>query len=230
MKLLLTNDDGIDAPGLEALEQAARSVGEVVVVAPAQALSGCGHQATTTGPIEVVERSPDHFAVHGTPVDCVRIGLLHLAEDVAWVWSGVNDGGNLGVDIFMSGTVAAVREAALLGKQAVAFSQYRTRQQPPDWRQAAQWVQQAWGKLASEGPIRRSYWNVNFPCVADERQHVDLVDCVPDDCPLPVAYQQQDNSFSYRGNYQQRERNHGSDVSVCFSGSISISRVSAKPD
>src|SRR4051794_39363931 len=107
MRLLLTNDDGIAAPGLLALESAVRHLGaEFVVVAPASVCSGCGHRVTTDGTIRVEERTPGRFAVEGTPADCVRLALHALATGVDWVLSGINAGGNLGADVYHSGTVA----------------------------------------------------------------------------------------------------------------------------
>src|SRR5262245_38460098 len=110
MKLLLTNDDGIDAPGIQALVQAAQALGEPVVVAPMQAHSGCSHRVTTEEPIRVQQRSPSSYAVEGTPADCVRLALHSIAPETTWVLSGINAGGNLGADVHISGTVAAVRE------------------------------------------------------------------------------------------------------------------------
>lgn len=133
MKLLLTNDDGIDAPGLEALLDAARGVGEAVVVAPAGPQSGVSHAVTTDTAVRVAERNSGRFAVSGTPADCVRVGLHRLCPDAAWVLSGINHGGNLGADVYYSGTVAAVREAVLHGWPSVALSHYRRRGMEFDW-------------------------------------------------------------------------------------------------
>jgi 5'-nucleotidase len=96
MKILLTNDDGIDAPGINALAEAMEGLGEVVIVAPDQAVSGCSHRATTHEALRVEERGERRYAVAGSPADCVRLAMLHLADDAEWVLSGVNDGGNLG--------------------------------------------------------------------------------------------------------------------------------------
>ena len=110
MKILLTNDDGIDAPGLEALAAAARCLaGEVVVVAPAEPHSGCGHRVTTDRPLAVAEIAAGWYRVSGTQADCVRLALGRLVPDAALVISGINAGGNLGADIHLSGTVAAAR-------------------------------------------------------------------------------------------------------------------------
>ena len=83
MKLLLTNDDGIDSPGLAALQQAAVLLGDAIVVAPLEAHSGCSHRVTTGKPIRVDRRKADRFAVDGTPADCVRVALHGLAGDIA---------------------------------------------------------------------------------------------------------------------------------------------------
>ena len=129
MILLLTNDDGIDAPGLTALETACRGwARRVLVVAPKDPHSGCGHRETTDRPLVLEQVGLDRFHVDGTPADCVRLALTTLLRpagggdaggdpldrpQVDWVLSGINAGGNLGVDIHHSGTVAAAREAAL---------------------------------------------------------------------------------------------------------------------
>src|SRR5215831_18514476 len=109
MRLLLTNDDGIDAPGLQALRTAAILLGDPVIVAPVEGLSGCSHRITTHRPMRVEERGLGRFAVEGTTADCVRVGLNGITPDAAWVLSGINAGVNLCADVWHSGTVAAVR-------------------------------------------------------------------------------------------------------------------------
>ena len=108
MKLLLTNDDGIEAPGLQALAAAARGLGELVVVAPAGPQSGVSHAVTTEGPLLVDVCGEGRFAVHGTPADCARVGLHRLCPDAGLVLSGINHGGNLGadVDVCFNGRIA----------------------------------------------------------------------------------------------------------------------------
>src|SRR5262249_2772233 len=122
MKLLLTNDDGIDAPGLRALFDAAVLLGEPVVVAPVEAHSGCSHRVTPHAPLRVSLRPPGRSAIDGTPADCVRVALHDVAPDAVWVLAGINQGGNLGADVHHSGTVAAVREAVLHGYRGIALS------------------------------------------------------------------------------------------------------------
>ena len=140
MKFLLTNDAGIDAAGLSALLTAARGLGDPVVVAPAGPQSGVSHAVTTGTAVRFEDRGPDRYAVHGTPADCVRVGLHRLCPDATWVLSGINHGGNLGADVYYSGTVAAVREAVLHGWTGIAFSHYRRRELEFDWPRAARWT------------------------------------------------------------------------------------------
>ena len=111
---LLTNDDGIDAPGLAALERCARLIPDarVSVIAPVREHSMCGHRLTTHSPLRVERRGDDRWAVDGTPADCVRLALFALGIRPDWVLSGVNAGGNLGQDIHVSGTCAAARTTA----------------------------------------------------------------------------------------------------------------------
>src|SRR5262249_1922567 len=137
---LLTNDDGIDAPGIQALLEAAKGLGQPVVVAPIEAHSGCSHRVTTDEPIRVQQRSSTSYAVAGTPADCVRLALHSIAPQAAWVLAGINAGGNLGADVHISGTVAAVREAVLHGWPGIAVSQYRKRDLPFVWTRSAAWV------------------------------------------------------------------------------------------
>jgi 5'-nucleotidase len=125
MKVLLTNDDCIDAPGLAALTDAAADFGTIAVVAPLHAHSGCSHRVTTQEPILVEPRGDNRAAVVGTPADCVRVALHRCCPDFDWVLAGVNAGGNLGADVYLSGTVSAVREAVLHGRPGIAFSCYK---------------------------------------------------------------------------------------------------------
>lgn len=224
MKILLTNDDGIDAPGLATLERLATVLGTPVVLAPHRTLSGCSHQVTTDGPIRVEEVGAQRRSVTGTPADCVRIGLLDLAPDVDWVLSGINDGGNLGCDTFMSGTVGAAREAALLGKRAIAISQYRRRHLPFDWEWAARTVATVLPQLVRRPLPPRSFWNVNLPHEPDYANTTpEVVFCPVDTHPLPVTYERIDGAWHYRSNYHARQRRLGSDVDVCFGGRVAVS-------
>lgn len=124
MKILISNDDGIYSPGIAALENALKENGDTTVVAPAQERSTAGHSLTLHKPLRIEEVNEGHFAINGTPADCIWLGIRKILNgkkpDV--VFSGINQGGNLGYDIHYSGTVAAAREACLLGIPAVAVS------------------------------------------------------------------------------------------------------------
>ena len=127
MLILVTNDDGIDAPGIRALAHAVRGHGEVVVAAPDGNRSASGHAITLTQRISVASRQVEPgiqgFAVGGTPVDAVKLALEQLLPGPPdLVLSGVNHGSNLGRDVFYSGTVSAAMEAAFMGTPAVAVS------------------------------------------------------------------------------------------------------------
>jgi len=123
LNILVTNDDGIGAPGIKALADALAGIGNVTVVAPDRERSAAGHSLTLHSPLRVFELKENWYAVDGTPTDCVNMGihtLLPYPPDL--VVSGINHGGNLGDDITYSGTVAAAMEATLMGIPALAVS------------------------------------------------------------------------------------------------------------
>jgi 5'-nucleotidase len=226
MQILLTNDDGIDAPGLAALETAVRPLGRPVVVAPDVPLSECSHRVSTKRPIPVAEVGPGRFAAGGTPADCVRLALVHLAPETDWVAAGINAGGNLGVDVYLSGTVAAVREAALSGKPAVAFSHYRRAGAQIDWSAAAAMAGRVLEVLLQCPPSPGAFWNVNFPHLDDPAAaEPEIVFCPLDHCQLPVDYEIDPSGYRYRGVYRQRRYRPGTDVDLCFSGRIAVAEV-----
>jgi len=224
VKFLVTNDDGIFAPGLAALEAAAQEFGQVVTVAPNQCFSNCGHGITTHRPLEVTEVSAGRYMVDGSPADCVRVGLRQIATDVDWVLAGVNSGGNLGVDVYMSGTVAAAREAMLLGKPAIALSQYRKRREFDAWPKAARMAAAMLSELLAKKLKPGEYWNVNFPDEPGDELPA-RIECPVDPSPLRVSYEQIDGKLHYVSSYQARPRVPEHDVAVCFGGAISVSRL-----
>ncbi|MBL8794241.1 MAG: 5'/3'-nucleotidase SurE [Planctomycetia bacterium] len=225
MKLLLTNDDGIDAPGIAALRQAALPLGQIVVAAPADAQSGCSHRVTTNGPLRVGIGEPDRYTVHGTPADCVRLALHRLAPDFDWVLSGINAGGNLGADVHHSGTVAAVREAVLHGRPGVALSHYLKRGLTVDWQRAATWVTPILRDLLAQPWTPGVFWNINLPHRTPDEPDPEVVYCRLDRGPLPLSFRLEEEHHYYDGNYHQRRREPGADVDVCFSGKIAVTRL-----
>lgn len=224
-RFLLTNDDGISAEGIQTLERAASRFGEIVVVAPDQQHSGCSHQITDKRPIRVTTHGQGRYSLDAYPADCVRLAHLSLAPDCDWVLSGVNHGGNLGVDLFLSGTVAAVREAVILGRKAIAFSQYRrSRKIDNDWNWTARQLERVLPALLAEELEPGQFWNVNFPH-PESAHDPEWVFCPPERQPLQLKYQLTEEMHHYDGSYQERPRTAGTDVDVCFGGRIAISRV-----
>lgn len=126
MKILVTNDDGIEAVGLRTLVEFAKTLGEVVVCAPTNQQSAKSHAINVHNPFEVTKadlfEGATAYSVNSTPVDCVRFGMLGLGTDFDLVLSGINNGFNLGEDILYSGTCGCAFEAALHGARAIAFS------------------------------------------------------------------------------------------------------------
>ena len=121
--VLCSNDDGVDAPHLNALADRIEAFADVLVVAPERQRSAASHAITLHKPLRLTEIKPRRFALSGTPVDCVYLGILKLCDrPPAVVVSGVNDGYNLGSDVFYSGTVAAAVEGALRGAAGIAVS------------------------------------------------------------------------------------------------------------
>jgi 5'-nucleotidase len=230
MNLLLTNDDGIDAPGLAALRSVAKRLtqGRVVVVAPAGPMSECSHCVSTREPIRVERRGESEFAVHGSPADCVRVALTTgVCGDFRpdWVLSGINAGGNLGVDIYYSGTVAAAREAAMFGIPAMAISHYLRRGLEVDWDVAGARAERELGKLLAESVGPQEFWNVNLPHLDPGFPEPEGVRCDPSRRPLPVRFAEEQDGLRYNGVYSEREHETGSDVAECFAGRISISKL-----
>jgi len=171
MRILLSNDDGILAPGLAALYAAVADMGEVTVVAPSSPQSAAGHSITVTGPLLVQHvqiDGPRPFwgnSVDGRPADCVRLAVRRLIP--GWpdlVLSGMNAGANVGVNVFYSGTVAAAAEAAMLGIPAVALSAAcRSGPGDIDYPRAAglcRWVVE---RLLEAGLAGGDLINVNIP-------------------------------------------------------------------
>jgi 5'-nucleotidase len=155
--VVVTNDDGIDAPGLVALVEALKPAFRVTVCAPATEQSGVGHGITYRTPVQVEERpSGDgvrRYAIHAMPATCVRLGLSALTRDdpPVMVLSGINRGDNAGRSTWVSGTVAGAREGALYGLPGVAFSAQRPPGREPDFAAAGRWARQVLEHLIAAG-------------------------------------------------------------------------------
>jgi 5'-nucleotidase len=170
-RILISNDDGIEAPGLKLLTKVARTLSrDVWVVAPELEQSGASHSLTLYRPLRVRRLGPRRFAVDGTPTDCVLLAVNVLLRDKrpSLVLSGVNAGGNLGEDVTYSGTVAAAMEATLLDLPAIAMSQHTLDSSPIKWATAAAWAPEVIRRLTALPWPRQTLINVNFPDVAPD--------------------------------------------------------------
>ena len=228
--LLLTNDDGWDAPGLAALKRASNGLGRGCVVAPIGPISLCSHRVTTDGPLVVARPAEGFIAVSGTPADCVRLALHHLVPNPSWVLAGINAGGNLGTDVHYSGTVAAAREAVIHGVPAIAISHYIARGRPIDWDRAAHWATTVLKTLMARTWEPGMLWNVNLPHPGPGQPEPEVVFCRLDPSPLPLRYRVDGDRSTYAGDYQSRARRPGFDVDVCFGGNIAVTMMRIADD
>jgi len=174
MTILITNDDGIHAEGLGVMERIARALGkDVYVVAPQTDQSGLAHSLTLSEPLRLRQIDERHYALRGTPTDCVIMAVHHiLPAPPSLVLSGVNAGGNLADDVTYSGTVAGAMEGALLGIRSIALSQEYTAKQGHrhvPWETAETHGIEIIQKLLNVPFAPGVLMNVNFPaCAADE--------------------------------------------------------------
>ncbi|WP_305098088.1 5'/3'-nucleotidase SurE [Croceibacterium aestuarii] len=168
MRILLTNDDGIHAPGLALLERIAAELSDDIwVCAPAEEQSGAGHSLTLHMPVRLQEHGAKRFAVTGTPTDAVNLALRKLFSDRRpdLIISGINNGENLADDVTYSGTISAAMEGALAGMKAVALSQ-ALRDGGHGFAAAEKWAANVLQPLLDMPLARRTLVNVNFPAVA----------------------------------------------------------------
>jgi 5'-nucleotidase len=173
LRILVTNDDGIHAEGLDVCEKIARSLSDDVwVIAPEYDQSGVAHSLSLNDPLRLREVAERRFAVRGTPTDCVIMGARHLLNNHGpdLVLSGVNRGRNAGEDVIYSGTIAGAMEGTVLGIPSLALSQaYKSRSgQPPHWETALRFAPDIIRRVLAKGVPHDVLLNVNFP------------DCPPD--------------------------------------------------
>ena len=170
-RVLIVNDDGIDAPGIVLLEEIARKfTDDIWVVAPDEERSGAGHSLSMSHPIRMRQRDERHFAVKGTPTDCALLGIHELMTDRKpdLLLSGINRGPNLAEDITYSGTASAAIEGVMLGIPSVALSQIIRYKSEIHWDTARAYASLVIRKLLGMRWRSGTFINVNFP------------DCPPD--------------------------------------------------
>ncbi len=168
MRILVTNDDGIHAPGLAVAEKIARALsGDVWVVAPEAEQSGASHSLTLTAPLRLRKIAERRYAVSGTPTDCVMMGCLHLLKDAPpdLILSGVNWGSNLADDVTYSGTIAGAMEGCALGIASVALSQAGDEETRDniDWSPGEAHGPELIRQLLKAGWPDGTLMNINFP-------------------------------------------------------------------
>src|SRR5579862_6881510 len=169
MRILVTNDDGIRAPGIEALVQVARQFGEVKVVAPDHERSACGHSMTMRDPLRAQPVSNydeiEAWEISGVPVDCVNVGLTEMFPDGCdLILSGINNGPNLGFDITYSGTVAGAMEGAINGIPSISLSMALfVTGAPVHFETGARWLLENWELLIGAPQKPLTFLNVNIP-------------------------------------------------------------------
>jgi 5'/3'-nucleotidase len=173
MRILCTNDDGIHAPGLKIVEEIARALSDDVwVVAPELDQSGVSHSLSLNDPLRLREVGPRHFAVRGTPTDCVIMGARHILGEKLpdLVLSGVNKGRNAAEDVVYSGTIAGALEGTILGLPSFALSQEFSveNRNKPHWDTALHFGPTILRRVIGAGVPRNTVINVNFPACAPE--------------------------------------------------------------
>jgi 5'-nucleotidase len=191
MHILLANDDGIHSPGLRAIANELRTLGEVQVVAPLVEQSGVSHRITYLHPImaKEIREGGEHYgwAVDGSPADCVKMGVLEFCpKRPDLIVSGINTGANVGINVIYSGTVAAAIEGAFYGITSVAVSQ--SQGTPPDYAATARRAVQLIRQIRERVPQPGTLWNINFPdtteqgplgvkvCCMGVRRHTDTIE------------------------------------------------------
>ena len=182
MRILVTNDDGVHAPGLKVLVEIAGTLSDDVwIVAPGEEQSGAGHSLTLTRPLRIRKHGEKHFSVAGTPTDCVMMAIAKIMKDEKpdLILSGINRGANLGEDVTYSGTVSAAMEGALAGIRSIALSQTYSREGMGEnvaFDAARQWGPKVLAPLLDEPMIANTLVNINFPaCAADAVKGVRVV-------------------------------------------------------
>lgn len=246
----MTNDDGVDAPGLAALQasvdEALTDCGldaDVLTVAPDRGRSECGHSVTNGRPLTLKLVRPNCYSLDGTPVDCVRVAMNTVMPNADLVLSGVNAGANLGVDLLVSGTFAAAREAASHGIPAMAISHYRHPDVAKTWDHVSRWTRETIAEfLMRERQSKAALWNLNLPAIAPfDANGVEVlperVICEVDANAVPRsavstpckpgAQSRIGDEFgvTFELDFHGRPRDRATDVDHCFAGKITLSKL-----
>ncbi|MBL7998287.1 MAG: 5'/3'-nucleotidase SurE [Candidatus Kapabacteria bacterium] len=236
MRILVTNDDGIDSPGIMALATALKEIGDVVVVAPDRQQSAVGHALTVSSPLRAVQFHRDNqlfgWAVDGTPADCVKLAFSSLLTDaVDLVVSGINHGYNTAINVLYSGTVSAATEGMLLGVPSIAVS-LGTFSWEADMTVAAQTAQYVASRYFELGIPKNTLLNVNIPALPAEdikgikitqQGHGEWIDKYEERFdPMGKPY------YWIRGEYRNLDGDNRSDDVAVEQGYIAITPITFK--
>lgn len=234
MRILVTNDDGIHAQGIQILAKELSSIAEIYLVAPDRERSGTGHSITVFEPIRVVQTSlpgaKQGWIVGGTPVDCVKIAIARLIEEkIDLVVSGINHGSNMGTDVLYSGTVSAAAEGVIMGCPAMAVSFDSSDNNNEHFEYAAKFTRRMINLLFRQGIDRNTLVNVNFPDLPEARIKGIRV--------TQLGVRNYDNLFEERkdprgrtyywlgGGVMEEEQHEESDVAAVTQGYISVTPI-----
>lgn len=229
MRVLLTNDDGIDAPGLAVLEQlVAPFATEIWVVAPKHEQSGMGHALTLHAPLRVHKHDERRFSVEGTPTDCVLIAVNDLMKDCRpdMVFSGINAGANLGEDMTYSGTVSAAMEGCLGGIKSVALSLMTYSGTPPHWPMVLEKGPEVLRTVLKYDLPEKTLLNINFPPISADK--VTGVEVVSQGCRKIGSHFERRTDLRGRDYYwigvtrSEDGLKPGTDLEAIFRGAITV--------
>lgn len=234
MRILICNDDGIEAEGIKIAEEAARTLSDDVwVVAPAFEQSGTGHSFTARRAMSVKKIAEKRYAVSGTPTDCVIFACRYLLKDALpdLVLSGVNQGANLGFDVAYSGTIGAAIEGTLQGVRSIALSLYgaKNASNGAHWETVRRYAPDVIRKLVGIGWSEDTLMNVNFPAVsADKCTGIEFPALsrrkIGDDVRVESL---SDGEFSFKvGFVRTEDDSFGGDVEAVSRGAVTVTPVS----
>lgn len=230
-RILLTNDDGIDAPGIRVLQRELSKIADVTVVAPKEQRSWIGKAITRQAPVSYGKSADSEYWTSGTPADCVQVGLSHFCRNPDLVVSGINMGENWGIaHFFSSGTQGAAIEASLIGFPAVAFSRYFPERSSPDFRREGSYepgaavAREICSRLLRSFPDGVDYLNVNFPAKMSSKSHWKRTRFAPFD--YKGLFLKKGETFVHNGTGGGRAiPEKGTDAEAILAGHVSITPV-----
>lgn len=233
MRILISNDDGISAPGLRALHKGLATIADVVVVAPEMEKSAVGHAITIANPLRVREVT-DHgrkfgWAVDGTPADCVKIAIKALMDKKPDVLvSGINHGANLATNIIYSGTVSAATEGTILGVPSIAIS-LCTYDRNADFYVAVKYGMEIAKMTVEKGLPRGTLLNVNVPAI-NEKQIKGIKVCRQSHCLFDVAFEKRSDLrgldyYWQGGKMNVNDKDSSTDIMAIEEGYVTITPI-----